>query len=92
MLYLAARSHVNRLCLVAGIPLIESGSAGYLGQVSVIVKGKSECYDCVPKSVQKTFPSCTIRNTPSESIHCVVWAKALFKLDLKNCCNIKMFI
>lgn len=70
---------MNRLCLVAGVPLIESGSAGYLGQVSVIVKGKTECYDCVPKSAQKTFPNCTIRNTPSEPIHCVVWAKALFK-------------
>uniref|UniRef100_A0A915CVT7 THIF-type NAD/FAD binding fold domain-containing protein n=1 Tax=Ditylenchus dipsaci TaxID=166011 RepID=A0A915CVT7_9BILA len=73
-----ARSHVNRLCLVSGVPLVESGSAGYLGQVSVIMKGKSECYDCVPKSGQKTYPNCTIRNTPSEPIHCVVWAKALF--------------
>ncbi|KAI1718604.1 thiF family domain-containing protein [Ditylenchus destructor] len=73
-----ARSHVNRLCLVSGVPLVESGSAGYLGQVSVIVKGKSECYDCVPKTGQKTYPNCTIRNTPSEPIHCIVWAKSLF--------------
>jgi ubiquitin-like 1-activating enzyme E1 B len=28
-----ARRHVNRLCLAAGIPLVESGTAGYLGQV-----------------------------------------------------------
>ena len=28
-----ARRHVNRLCLAAGVPLIESGSTGYLGQV-----------------------------------------------------------
>ena len=34
----AARNHVNRLCLAAGVVLIESGSAGYLGQVSVIRK------------------------------------------------------
>lgn len=27
----------------------------------------------------KTFPGCTIRNTPSELIHCVVWAKHLFR-------------
>lgn len=74
----AARSHVNRLSLVAGVPLIESGSAGYLGQVGVILKGRTECYDCTPKANQKTFPSCTIRNTPSETIHCVVWAKSLF--------------
>ena len=29
----AARSHVNRMCLAADIPLVESGTAGYLGQV-----------------------------------------------------------
>lgn len=35
---LEARNHVNRMCLSANKPLIESGSAGYLGQVSVIMK------------------------------------------------------
>ena len=34
----AARNHVNRLCLAAGVTLVESGSAGYLGQVTVIRK------------------------------------------------------
>ncbi|WAR13204.1 SAE2-like protein [Mya arenaria] len=74
----AARNHVNRMCLAADKPLIESGTAGYLGQVSVIKKGLTECYECIPKPPQKTFPGCTIRNTPSEPIHCVVWAKHLF--------------
>uniref|UniRef100_UPI0037E6FF41 SUMO-activating enzyme subunit 2 n=1 Tax=Semicossyphus pulcher TaxID=241346 RepID=UPI0037E6FF41 len=74
----AARNHVNRLCLAADIPLIESGTAGYLGQVTVIKKGMTECYECQPKPTQKTFPGCTIRNTPSEPIHCIVWAKYLF--------------
>jgi ubiquitin-like 1-activating enzyme E1 B len=75
----AARNHVNRMCLAANIPLIESGTAGYLGQVDVVQKGKTECYECQPKAPQKTFPGCTIRNTPSEPIHCIVWAKHLFK-------------
>ncbi|XP_032781297.2 SUMO-activating enzyme subunit 2 isoform X2 [Daphnia magna] len=74
----AARSHVNRMCLAANVPLIESGTAGYLGQVTAIRKGLSECYDCNPKAGQKSFPGCTIRNTPSEPIHCIVWAKHLF--------------
>uniref|UniRef100_A0A8C6SFK8 SUMO-activating enzyme subunit 2 n=1 Tax=Neogobius melanostomus TaxID=47308 RepID=A0A8C6SFK8_9GOBI len=78
LLLLAARNHVNRMCLAADIPLIESGTAGYLGQVSVIKKGLTECYECQPKPSQKTFPGCTIRNTPSEPIHCIVWAKYLF--------------
>ncbi|XP_063801798.1 SUMO-activating enzyme subunit 2 isoform X1 [Pseudophryne corroboree] len=74
----AARNHVNRMCLAAEISLIESGTAGYLGQVTVIKKGVTECYECQPKPTQKTFPGCTIRNTPSEPIHCIVWAKYLF--------------
>ncbi|ETN64121.1 ubiquitin-activating enzyme E1 [Anopheles darlingi] len=74
----AARNHVNRLCLTANIPLIESGTAGYNGQVELIKRGLTQCYECVPKPAQKSFPGCTIRNTPSEPIHCIVWAKHLF--------------
>lgn len=74
----AARNHVNRMCLAADVPLIESGTAGYEGQVELIKKGMSQCYECTPKAAQKTFPGCTIRNTPSEPIHCIVWAKHLF--------------
>ena len=36
---LAARRHVNRICLATNTILIESGTAGYLGQVTVIKKG-----------------------------------------------------
>jgi len=74
----AARNHVNRLCLAAEVPLIESGTAGYDGQVELISKGRTKCYECDPKAPQKTFPGCTIRNTPSEPIHCIVWSKHLF--------------
>jgi len=35
---LAARNHVNRMCLAADVPLVESGTAGYLGQATVIKK------------------------------------------------------
>lgn len=34
----AARNHVNRMCLAADVPLVESGTAGYLGQATVIKK------------------------------------------------------
>lgn len=30
---LDARRHVNRLCLAADVPLVESGTTGFLGQV-----------------------------------------------------------
>ena len=73
---LAARRHVNKMCLAANVPLIESGTTGFNGQAQAIKKGVTECYDCNPKPVQKSFPICTIRSTPSQPIHCIVWAKS----------------
>ncbi|WWC91097.1 uncharacterized protein L201_006038 [Kwoniella dendrophila CBS 6074] len=70
-----ARRHANQLCQAAGVPLIESGTAGYLGQVTPMIKNETECFDCVPKPAPKSFPVCTIRSTPSEPIHCIVWGK-----------------
>lgn len=35
---LAARRHVNRMCLAANVPLVESGTTGFNGQVQVIEK------------------------------------------------------
>jgi ubiquitin-like 1-activating enzyme E1 B len=75
-----ARKHVNRLCLAAGKPLIDSGTTGYNGQVMPILKGRTACYECIPKPTQKVYPICTIRATPDKPVHCIVWAKELFKL------------
>nr|GMD00163.1 SUMO-activating enzyme subunit 2 [Ipomoea batatas] len=63
---LDARRHVNRLCLAASVPLIESGTTGFLGQVTVHLKGKTECYECQPKPAPKIYPVCTITSTPSK--------------------------
>ncbi|KFA47747.1 hypothetical protein S40293_07149 [Stachybotrys chartarum IBT 40293] len=73
---LEARRHVNKMCLAADVPLIESGTTGFNGQVQVIKKGVTACYDCTPKETPKSFPVCTIRSTPSQPIHCIVWAKS----------------
>ena len=75
-----ARRHVNRMCLACDTPLIEAGTTGFLGQVFVIRKGETACYECFPKAARVVYPICTIRSTPSEPVHCVVWAKELFKL------------
>lgn len=80
------------MCLAADVVLIESGTTGFNGQVQVIKKvmvltsasvtktyhkkGKTECYDCNTKETPKSFPVCTIRSTPSQAIHCIVWAKS----------------
>ncbi|KAI8895316.1 hypothetical protein BC833DRAFT_529591 [Globomyces pollinis-pini] len=74
---IAARRYVNKMCLAANKPLVESGTAGYLGQVSIHKKNTTACYDCDPKqSERKTYPVCTIRSTPSDPIHCIVWSKS----------------
>lgn len=73
------RIHVNRLCLAARVPLVESGSAGYLGYAKLIFHGVTKCFECdEPKKDENTYASCTIRTTPSQPIHCIVWAKYLF--------------
>lgn len=74
-----ARRHVNRMCLAADVPLIDGGTAGYLGQVATIKKDYFECYECRPKVTQKSFAVCTIRSNPTTIVHCVVWAKLLFE-------------
>lgn len=79
---LEARRHVNKMCLAADVPLIESGTTGFNGQVQVIKKGKTACYDCNPKTTPKSFPVCTIRSTPSQPIHCIVWAKSYLLPEL----------
>jgi hypothetical protein len=38
----------------------------YSLQVTVHVKGKTECYECQPKPVPKSYPVCTITSTPSK--------------------------
>lgn len=35
---LDARRHINRMCLAAGVPLVESGTEGYFGQVQPIIQ------------------------------------------------------
>ena len=50
----AAHSHANRMCLAADTPFTESGTAGYLGQITT-KKGVTEWYDCHLKPTQRTF-------------------------------------
>ena len=74
---LDARRHVNRLCLAASVPLVESGTTGYLGQVTTHVKDQTACFECVAKPTPKSHPICTLRDTPDKPIHCVVFSTDL---------------
>jgi ubiquitin-like 1-activating enzyme E1 B len=79
----AARRRVNRLCLAArggeGVPMVEAGTTGYLGQASVVTRAV-QCYECRPQEAPKVYPICTIRSTPTLPVHAIVWAKELYKL------------
>ena len=77
-----ARRHVNRLALATGVPLIESGTMGFQGQVQLIMGGKTACYECSPTQTPRSFPVCTIRHSPSAPIHCIVWAKDYLFVEL----------
>ena len=73
-----ARRHVNRLCLAASVPLLDSGTQATHGQVVPLLPRVSECYECNAIAAPRTFAVCTIRSLPERDVHCVVWAKFVF--------------
>jgi len=74
-----ARTHVNRMCHLLNIPLVNSGSEGYLGNVQTSLKNLTPCYNCIVKNNTKSIPICTLRSRPEKIEHCVAWAKNLFE-------------
>ena len=82
------RSYVNKVCRAMNIFLLDAGSMGFQGTSILNKLGQSNqyfsneelyCYDCFPlASTQKSYPACTIRQQPSNCIHCVIWAKYMF--------------
>lgn len=75
-----ARSYVNKVCLASNIELIDSGSAGYNGQVHPVIPRVSRCYECYPPPTPKSFPVCTIRSVPDKPQHSIAWSKYLFEI------------
>lgn len=68
--------YAKNLRKAVGHPSLTAPRPGPL-QVTVHIKGQTECFECQPKATPKSYPVCTIRNTPDKPIHCVVWAKEL---------------
>ncbi|KAI3875294.1 hypothetical protein MKX03_036899 [Papaver bracteatum] len=77
---LDARRHVNRLCLADDVPLVESGTTGFLGQ------SKTECYECQPKPTPKSYHVCTITSTPSKEL---IFAKLFGDKNQDNDLNVQ---
>jgi ubiquitin-like 1-activating enzyme E1 B len=75
-----ARTYINIMCQKLKIPLINSGTEGFLGNVANHINNFSPCYNCTPKMKKKSIPICSIRSKPEKIEHCVAWAKQLFCL------------
>ncbi|CAN6634338.1 NEDD8-activating enzyme E1 catalytic subunit [Trichomonascus vanleenenianus] len=60
-------------------PLIDGGTEGFKGQARVILPTISSCYECTLDMLgqKKTFPICTIANTPRVAEHCIEWASII---------------
>ncbi|KAK2946365.1 putative SUMO-activating enzyme subunit uba-2 [Blattamonas nauphoetae] len=74
------RRHVNRMCIISGVPLIDGGTAGLTGQSKPVLKGKTECFDCTVHAAPTHYAVCTIRASPTQPVHCIVWAQMLYNL------------
>ncbi|KAK4304121.1 hypothetical protein Pmani_023916 [Petrolisthes manimaculis] len=74
-----ARRHLDTWCRMAGVPMVEAGTHGTLGSVSVVVPNLTERYTTQEVTTRTSAVSCTLRNFPSTAEHLVQWARYLLQ-------------
>ncbi|CAD8207678.1 unnamed protein product [Paramecium octaurelia] len=88
-----ARRYVDRRCVKAKIPLLESGTLGPKGHVQCIIPFQTESYNSMQDPVEEgEIPYCTLKMFPEETFHCIEFARdkfnKLFSLKPKLAQNI----
>ncbi|GIQ84441.1 hypothetical protein KIPB_005932, partial [Kipferlia bialata] len=77
----AARARVSLMCTVAGVPLVDAGTAGHNGTVSSFIPNQTGCFGCTgvkdSDNGKGNLPVCTVRTYPSKPHHCIVYAETL---------------
>jgi len=80
----AARRYVDECCVLAGKPLLDSGTLGSKGHVQVIVPHLTENYGATNDPAENDVPFCTIHSFPSHMDHCIQWARDVFARSFSN--------
>lgn len=75
-----ARRFVDKMCVAASLPLIDTGTLGARGSVQVCIPHQTETYGNAqdPDDSRDAVPVCTLKQHPFKLDHVVAWATDLY--------------